>query len=180
MKKQLSLGLVQIYTGDGKGKTTAALGQALRAVGHGFSVIVIQFLKTADSGELHSVEKHHPDFVIYRFETQKKFFWNLDEKEKEELKKEINIAMEFARKTLSEEKCNILILDEILGALHNKTISLEEIKELIKIKPFHMELILTGRNAPAELIDMADLVTEMKKIKHPIDNNISSREGIEK
>jgi len=70
-------------------------------------------------------------------------------------------------------------MDEILGALHNKLVSLEEIKELIERKPYHMELILTGRNAPEELVYMADLVTEMKKIKHPMDNNIASREGIE-
>ncbi|MEQ8220912.1 MAG: cob(I)yrinic acid a,c-diamide adenosyltransferase [Candidatus Eremiobacterota bacterium] len=179
MKKQLSSGLVQIYTGDGKGKTTAALGQALRATGHGFTVRFIQFLKCLDSGELHSAEKLHPSFVIYRFEHQKKFFWTLNDEEKKELKKEISIAMDFARKTIDKEECNILVLDEILGALQNKLVSLEEIKELIERKPYHMELILTGRNAPEELVLMADLVTEMKKIKHPADRKISSREGIE-
>jgi len=99
MKKQLSSGLVQIYTGDGKGKTTAALGQALRAAGHGFTVRVIQFLKCLDSGELHSAEKLHPCFIIYRFESQKKFFWTMNDEEKKELKKEISLAMDFARKT---------------------------------------------------------------------------------
>ena len=179
MKKQLSSGLVQIYTGDGKGKTTAALGQALRAAGHGFTVRFIQFLKSVDSGELHSAEKLHPCFIIYRFENQKKFFWTLNDEEKEELKKEISLAMDFARKTIDKEECNILVLDEILGALQNKLVSLEEIKEFIERKPCHMELILTGRNAPEELIRLADLVTEMKKIKHPADRQISSREGIE-
>ncbi|MEQ8191309.1 MAG: cob(I)yrinic acid a,c-diamide adenosyltransferase [Candidatus Eremiobacterota bacterium] len=179
MKKQLSSGLVQIYTGDGKGKTTAALGQALRAAGHGFNVRFIQFLKCLDSGELHSAEKLHPSFIIYRFESQKKFFWTMNDEEKKELKKEISLAMDFARKTIINEECNILVMDEILGALHNKLVSMEEIKELIERKPYHMELILTGRNAPEELVSMADLVTEMKKIKHPMDNNIASREGIE-
>ena len=179
MKKKLSRGLIQIYTGDGKGKTTAALGQAFRAVGRGFTVKMIQFLKAVSTGELISVKNLEPDFMIYRFETQKKFFWLLDEKEKEELKKEIREGLNFAKQIIANEECNILILDEIMGAIKNEMISVEDIKELIHTKPSHMELILTGRDVPEELSSLADLVTEMKMIKHPMENGIPARIGIE-
>jgi len=179
MKKKLSSGLVQIYTGEGKGKTTAALGQAMRATGCGYKVKMIQFLKVIDTGELHAVKKLEPDFIIYRFETKKKFFWTLNKEEKKKLKEEVLKGLSFARKIIEEEDCNILILDEILGALSNKLISMEEIKELIHIKPDCMELILTGRNAPEELLRLAQLVTEMKSIKHPADKGIDARKGIE-
>ncbi|MEW9122151.1 MAG: cob(I)yrinic acid a,c-diamide adenosyltransferase [Thermotaleaceae bacterium] len=179
MDKKLNKGLVQVYTGDGKGKTTAALGQALRTVGCGYKVYMIQFLKGGDSGELHSVEKLAPDFEIFRFDTVKKFFWKLDEVEKRELKKKIEEAFEFAKKAVKEEACNMLILDEIMGVLSNKILSVEEVCQLIKDKPEHMELILTGRNVPQEIADLADYVSEVKMIKHPFEKGIGAREGIE-
>lgn len=179
LKKYLKKGLIQVYTGESKGKTTAALGQAFRAVGNGYKVYMIQFLKGGASGELNTVKKLEPDFQIFRFEKERGFFWTLTEEDKKELAGEIREALEFAKKVCREEDCNILILDEIMGALHNKLISVEEICQFLKDKPERMEIILTGRDVPENIKEMAHLVTEMKQIKHPFEQGIGAREGIE-
>jgi len=176
---KLKKGYVQIYTGDGKGKTTAAVGLAVRAAGDGFKVIMVQFLKSGATGELNSAKQLDPNFVIKRFEKARGFFWTLNQEEKLELKKEIDEAYEFCANTLKEQSCDILILDEVMGALSNNLISNEQIQDLIALKPDNMELILTGRNAPQSIIDKADLVTEMKQVKHYFHKGVSSREGIE-
>ncbi len=172
-------GLVQVYTGDGKGKTTAALGQGLRSVGCDMTVYIVQFLKSGDTGELHSCDKLGDCFQIFRFESERDFFWNLNEEQKKELKIEINHALVFVEETMKEEKCDVLILDEIMGAIHNKLIDEEQICEFIRNKPEHMELILTGRNVPDSIAELADYVSEIIPRKHPIDNGIGARRGIE-
>ncbi|MBB6214610.1 cob(I)alamin adenosyltransferase [Anaerosolibacter carboniphilus] len=177
--KQLSQGLVHIYTGDGKGKTTAALGQALRTVGCGYRVFMVQFLKGGDSGELHSAEKLKPDFQIFRFDTAKKFFWTLNDEEKKEVKRNIDKAFAFVEEVIQKESCDLLILDEIMGVLSNKLLTVQQVCNLIEGKPKHMELILTGRNVPQEIVELADYVSEMKMIKHPFQKGIGAREGIE-
>ena len=176
---KLKNGFVQVYTGDGKGKTTAALGLAVRAAGDGLKVIMVQFLKGGSTGELNSAKLLHPNFAIRRFEKPRGFFWTLTQEEKLELKKEVGEAYEFCVSTLKEEGCDILILDEVMGALSNNLICNEQLEDLISLKPDNMELILTGRNAPQSIIDMADLVTEMKQVKHYFEQGISAREGIE-
>jgi len=176
---KLKKGYIQVYTGDGKGKTTAAVGLAVRAAGDGLKVIMVQFLKGGSTGELNSAKLLNPNFIIKRFEKPKGFFWTLNQDEKLELKKEIGEAYEFCMSILKDQGCDILILDEVMGALSNKLISHEQIEELISLKPDNMELVLTGRNAPQNIIDKADLVTEMKQVKHYFEKGISSREGIE-
>lgn len=176
---KLKKGYVQVYTGDGKGKTTAAVGLAVRAAGDGLKVIMVQFLKSASTGELNSAELLHPNFIIKRFEKPRGFFWTLSIDEKLELEKEIEEAYKFCISTLSEHGCDILILDEVMGALSNKLLNSEQIQDLIALKPDSMELILTGRNAPQSIIDKADLVTEMKQVKHYFKQGVSAREGIE-
>jgi cob(I)alamin adenosyltransferase len=175
----LEKGLIQVYTGDGKGKTTAALGQGLRSCGRGLKVCMVQFLKGGDTGELHSVEKLHPLFEIFRFEKERGFFWTLTEQEKQELKVDIDKGFEFIKEIIANKKCDVLIIDELLGVLGNKLLELSEVVKLLKSKPDTMEIIITGRNAPKEIIDTADLVTEMKEIKHYFNNGMSAREGIE-
>ncbi len=177
--KRLTQGLVHVYTGDGKGKTTAALGQALRTVGCGYKVCMVQFLKGGDSGELHSVEKLGPDFQIFRFDTAKKFFWTLNDEEKQDVQKKINKAFAFVEEVIQKESCDLLILDEVMGVLSNKLLTVEQVCHLIQCKPKHMELILTGRNVPQEIVELADYVSEMKMIKHPFQKGIGAREGIE-
>lgn len=176
---KLSRGLVQGYTGDGKGKTTAAIGQGIRAYGNGLKVAMIQFLKGGPTGELTTFKELGDNFKVYRFEKQRDFVWNLDEKEVIELKKEIREGFNFAKKLISENQCDILIMDEIMGVLKNKFITAQEVSELIDNKPYNMELILTGRDIPKEILEKCDLVTEMKCVKHYFEKGIPSRKGIE-
>jgi cob(I)alamin adenosyltransferase len=176
---KLKRGYVQIYTGNGKGKTTAAVGQAVRAAGNEFNVYMVQFLKGSNTGELKSAEKLAPYFNIFRFEKKRGFFWTLNDEEKNELKAEIQKAYEFCSTVFKERKCDILIMDEVMGALHNNLITKEQLVQLIDLKPENMELILTGRDVPTEIAEKADLITEMKDIKHYFDKGVPAREGIE-
>ncbi|AHM57026.1 Cob(I)yrinic acid a,c-diamide adenosyltransferase CobO [Peptoclostridium acidaminophilum DSM 3953] len=171
-------GLIQIYTGDGKGKTTAAIGQGIRACGRGCRVIMVQFLKTSDSGELEIIKKID-GFDVFRFQTQEGFYWNLDEAGRSRVEAETKAALEFAERVMADKKCDILILDEILGALSNGLVKLDSLIRLLGNKPEGMEVVLTGRGAPEELIEKADLVTQMQKVKHPLDKGIGARRGIE-
>lgn len=176
---KLEKGLIQVYTGNGKGKTTAALGQGLRACGRGLKVYMVQFLKSGDTGELHSVEKLHPLFQIFRFERERGFFWTLSTEEKLDLKEDINKGFEFITKVIKGNECDILIIDELLGVLGNGLLETEAVLELLGSKPDTMEVVITGRNAPDKLLEAADLVTEMKEIKHYFKKGIPAREGIE-
>lgn len=176
---KLSKGYVQIYTGNGKGKTSAAIGLAVRAAGYGLIVCMVQFLKGGASGEIESVKRLQPNFKIYRFEKERGFFWTLSDEEKIELKKEIQQGYDFCAELLLNSKCDILVMDEIMGAVSNKLISEEQVVNLIKNKPDNIELILTGRNVPESILGLADLVTEMKDIKHYFDKGVPAREGIE-
>ncbi len=177
--KFLEIGLVQVYTGNGKGKTTAALGQALRASGHNIKSLIIQFLKGGSySGEVKAIENCVPLIKIYQAGSP--FFINKDkisEKDMDSNRKGLALAEDAA---YGENDTGILVLDEINVAINLGIIKTEEIIKLIKNKRPDIELILTGRNAPQEILDIADLVTEMKEIKHYYNKNIPSRTGIEK
>lgn len=179
LEKRLERGCVQVYTGEGKGKTTAALGQGIRTSGKGYKVCMVQFLKGGDSGEIHAVKKLSPSFEIFRFEKTKKFFWNLNEEEKLELKRNIDKAYGFAKDLIENEACNLLILDEIMGVLSNQLLTIDQVCHLITSRPEHMEIVLTGRNVPKEIMDLADYVSEIKMVKHPFEKGIGAREGIE-
>ena len=176
---KLEIGYVQVYTGNGKGKTTAAVGQAIRSAGNGLKVYMLQFLKTGETGELEIAKLLGDKFQIFRFQTQEGFFWNLNDEEKAVLQTEVNTAYDFAMEVVKNAKCDVFILDEIMGVLSNKLLTEEQIINLIDNKPINMELILTGRNASDSIINKADLVTNMEKVKHYIDNGIYAREGIE-
>jgi cob(I)alamin adenosyltransferase len=176
---ELKKGLVQVYTGNGKGKTTAALGQAFRSAGRGLNVYMVQFLKSNDTGELHSAKRLYPQFQIFRFEKPRGFFWTLTDKEKLELKKDVQKAFQFCKKAVSGSECDILIMDEIMGALHGELLNIEEVLELIRNKPDNLEIIMTGRNVPQKIMESADLVTEMVEVKHYFKQGIPAREGIE-
>ena len=175
-KPRLKKGLVQVYTGDGKGKTSAAFGLALRAIGRGFKVYVIQFIKGGfDYGELHIVDKL-PNIKLAAF-GRGKFITDVSPSgEDAKLAQE---ALKLATKVVSEGEYDIVILDEVNVALNMKLIKVGDVLKLIKTKPKHVELILTGRNAPTRLVEEADLVTEMKEIKHPYMKGVQPRKGIE-
>jgi cob(I)alamin adenosyltransferase len=169
-------GLVQVYTGNGKGKTSAAFGLALRATGRGLKVYMIQFIKGGfDYGELYTV-KNLPNFTLKAFGRGKFVTSKPPQKEDVKLARE---ALHLAEQVVQSGSYNIVILDEINVALDLKLISLEDVLKLIKSKPSGLELILTGRNAPEEIVEVADLVTEMKEVKHPFSKGTEARKGIE-
>lgn len=170
-----SFGFIQIYTGDGKGKTTAAIGQAIRACGHGARVIMIQFMKGREYGELRHVANIN-NFDILQFGRDE--FVDKEEPSQTDIEY-AQQGLEKARQVAREGKYDLLILDEINVALDFGLIPLKDILELLREKPEKMEVILTGRNAAKELIDIAHLVTEMKEIKHPYRQGIEMREGID-
>lgn len=140
---------------------------------------MIQFLKGSSTGELFSTKMLGGQFEILRIGEQKKFSWQMTEEEKEELRAQIESELPKIFQILKLQVCDILILDEILGTLTSGMISLENVISIMDLKPRAMELVLTGRNAPQEIIDRADLVTEMKVIKHYYEKGVQSREGIE-
>ena len=176
MRERLDKGLVQVYTGEGKGKTSAAFGLALRAVGRGLRVFVIQFIKGGfDYGELYAV-KHLPNLELRAF-GQGKFITQVPANEKDvELAKE---ALTLAKRVMQSDEWDVLILDEINVAIHLGLLSVQEVVDLIKAKPTRVELVMTGRYAPKEIVELADLVTEMKEIKHPFAKGANPRKGIE-
>ena len=172
-------GLVHIYTGNGKGKTTAALGLGIRAYGAGLNVIMVQFLKGSETGELKVIEQLSPRFKLIRQEKIKGFIWNMNEEEKKELKSAVDNIFNSALEASVSGEWDMLIMDEMMGALSNGLISLEELVSLIRNKSEGLEVILTGRNAPKELIDLADYVSEIHPVKHPLERGIPARKGIE-
>jgi len=173
---KLERGLIQVYTGNGKGKTSAAFGLALRAVGRGLKVFMIQFIKGGfDYGELYVVDKL-PNLTLKAFGRGKFVTEKPAGKEDVELAGQ---ALALAEETIKGGRYDVVILDEVNVALSLKLISLEKVLRLIKEKPKHVELVLTGRDAPEEIIEAADLVTEMREIKHPYKKGLPARKGIE-
>ena len=177
MMSNISQGLVQIYTGNGKGKSTAAFGLAIRAVGHGFQVYIIQFMKGRnDSGELAGLKRLSPECQLEHFGG---LGWVHKGERLEENIEQAKKALARAQEIVLSGKWDIVILDEIINAVWFELIHEKDLLELIENKPSHVELVLTGRNASQLLIDRAHLVTEMVQKKHPFEQGIMSRQGIE-
>jgi len=172
----MQIGTIQVYTGDGKGKTTAAIGQAIRAAGHRLRVMMIQFMKgKINYGELEAV-KQILGFTIEQYGGPE--FVNKNNPDKEDIEW-AQKGWSRAKEVIQSGKYDMVILDELNIALDFGLIALDEVIEGMKSKPKHLELILTGRYAPREIMELADLVTEMKEIKHPYQKGIQAREGIE-
>ena len=170
-------GLIQVYTGDGKGKTSAALGLALRAVGHGLKVLIIQFMKgNFKYGELESARKLSPYLTIIPMGRETFVSKSHPDPADSQHAQE---GFSLARKAIENREFDIVILDEINMAVDYGLIPLSDLLQLIDSKPESVELILTGRNAKPEIMDKADLVTEMVDRKHYYDKGISARKGIE-
>ncbi|AKB52614.1 Cob(I)alamin adenosyltransferase [Methanosarcina barkeri str. Wiesmoor] len=169
-------GLVYLYTGEGEGKTTNAFGLALRAVGHGYSVIIIQFMKGRKYiGEYKIKDRLAPEYEIYQFGRED----FIDFKNPMPLDYELaEKGLEFAKKAL-KRKPRLLILDEINLAAHFGIVKTEDLLKLLDDIPEETTVVLTGRRAPRKLIERADLVTEMRLIKHPFEKNVPAREGLE-
>ena len=170
-------GLIQVYTGEGKGKTTAALGLALRAVGHKLKVLVIQFMKgKIDYGEIESARKLSPYLKIKRI--GQATFVSKSHPNPLDLQR-AREGLSLARKAIEDKGFDIVILDEINVAIDYNLIPLSDVLQLIDSKPETVELILTGRNAKPEIFERADLVTEMVERKHYYHKGVKAREGIE-
>lgn len=174
---RLSRGLVQVYTGNGKGKTTASLGLALRAVGHGFKVFMLQFMKgSKEYGEIKAAEKYLPNLIIVQS--------GLETFVSKENPSQADIDMarsglETAKKVITEGHYDLVIMDEVNIAMDFNLVPVEEILEIIHNKPPHVELILTGRYVPEKILEAADLVSELKLVKHPFYQGVEARRGIE-
>ena len=176
MTKQERVGLIMVNTGNGKGKTTAALGTALRAVGCGFKVFMVQFIKGSwDYGELHVAERLAPYFEIKPM--GEGFTWETKNKERDT---EIaGKAWSFCKELIEKNEHDLLIFDEINNAMDYGYVDVQDVVEAVRNKQPKMHIILTGRNAPQEIIDIAHLVTEMREIKHPFHQGIYAQKGIE-
>ena len=169
-------GLVIVITGNGKGKTTAAFGQALRAIGQGYKVFVLQFMKGRKYGEFIAAEKYLPNLIIEMS--------GLDSFVMRDHPAAIDIelaqkGLDAARRAIKSGKYDLVILDEINVALDFKLIKLKDVVTMIKNKPSGLDLILTGRYAPKEIIKLADTVSEIQEIKHHYNAGIKDRAGIE-
>ncbi|MBD3344977.1 MAG: cob(I)yrinic acid a,c-diamide adenosyltransferase [Chitinivibrionales bacterium] len=168
-------GYIHLYTGNGKGKTTAALGLALRAAGAGLKVYIAQFAKQGNYSELNSLKKLNDTITIEQFGNGDFIVEKASPREKA-------IAQHGFSKVesvINEGACDMVILDEICIALHFELIDTQQLIQVLKNRPSPIEIVLTGRNAPPEIIEIADLVTEMKEIKHYYSRGVQSRKGIE-
>lgn len=171
-------GLIIVNTGNGKGKTTAALGLGLRAWGQGFKVLVLQFIKgNWKYGELQAAKRMGNDFVIRQL--GEGFVKNGKEDDKADHKEAAARALRDAKTEMLSGIWDMIILDEINYAIKFGLVSVEAVRELLAIKPPVLHLVLTGRDACPEIIDQADLVTEMKEVKHPYKKGIKAQKGIE-
>ncbi len=172
-------GFVIVYTGDGKGKTTAALGMAFRAIGRGWRVLMVQFMKgTWHYAELDTAQRLAPDLEIVPM--GKGFYRILDDHYTEEEHHQAALAaLAFARSKMLSGEYDLLILDEVNNAVSTGLLPLDQVMQLLNDKPSDFNVVLTGRGAPQELIDRADLVTEMREIKHPYQKGIFAQKGID-
>ena len=172
-------GLTIVYTGKGKGKTTAALGIVLRAVGYGKKICMIQFIKGSwHYGEMDSSKRLEPELEMVAI--GKGFVGIIDDKTPREVHEKIaSEAIKICKEKINSKKYDIVILDEINYAINLDLIKLDDVLEIIKSKPQELDLILTGNYAREEVIELADLVTEMKEIKHPFKQGIKAKKGID-
>ena len=169
-------GLIQVYTGDGKGKTTCALGLAFRAVGQGFKVHIIHFMKGRDTGEARAAARLAPDLTLRYF--GRPGLVNLQSPAPEDLDL-IREGWDLARQVVHSGDYDLVVLDEINLALAYGLIPLEEALQALRQRPAWVEVVLTGRQAPPELVELADLVTEMRPVKHYYTAGVRARRGIE-
>ena len=169
---------VHIYTGDGKGKTTAAVGLAVRFAGNGGKVLFTQFLKDGTSSELR-ILKQIPEITVYSAEKNFGFTFRMDEETKQQARAYYDHYLAEALRRAAEESYGLLILDEIGAAYRTELIDRERLLTFLEERPQDLEVVLTGRDLAEELLSYADYVSEVRKIKHPFERVITAREGIE-
>lgn len=173
------LGLIHIYTGDGKGKTTSSVGLAVRGLGAGLNVVFCQFLKSGNSSEI-NILKNLDNLTIVQGEGVKGFVKYMSEEEVKHVTKMHDEMLLECINLCKSGKCDMLILDEIMAAVNLNVVSYKVLLDFLRNKPENVEIVMTGRNPKEELIDLADYVSEIRKIKHPFDKGINARYGVEK
>lgn len=169
-------GLTHLYFGDGKGKTTTAIGLAVRAAGSGMKVAFVQFMKGCETSEIEML-KYLPNIRVFRSHVDFGFFSTMSKEEKEYITQIHNKLMDEALEFIGVE--GMLVLDEVAHAINFELINCKKVRGLVEEKPECIELVMTGRNPKDYLICAADYVSEIKKIKHPFDRGITARKGIE-
>ncbi len=174
----MTKGLIHVYTGEGKGKTTAAFGLAKRAAGHGKKVLILQFLKsrTKDTGEALSAKETGVKVLKFRDQTTPLFDPGVN---LPDLKDSIKRAVTYCIEEIKSGAYDLVILDEFNTVLGSNYATMEDAEKIIEAKPENLELVFTGRGAPEELIEIADYVTEMRMVKHPFNKGVKARKGIE-
>lgn len=157
--------IVQVYCGTGKGKTTAAVGQCIRAASMGYEVIIIQFLKGKDAEEFSFLSKLEPDIKLFRFEKEEEFYLDLSEEQQNEEKENIINGFNFARKVIETGGCDVLVLDEVLGLIELGIITTEDLIKLIQLRDDYVRLVMTGQKLSDELAEYVDIISEIRPIK---------------
>ncbi len=161
--------IVQVFYGAGKGKTSAAVGQCIRAASLGQSIIIIQFLKGKDAEEFNFLEKLEPEIKLFRFEKKMESYDELLASKQKEERQNILNGFHFARKVIDTGECDVLVLDEVLGLLDLGIVSVEDIIQLIKLKDDYCRLVLTGRELPQEIAEYADVISKIDLEKDLLD-----------
>ena len=169
-------GLIHLYCGDGKGKTTAALGLALRAAGAGKQVVFTQFFKDGSSSEIEPLAAL-PGVRVFHADTVRGFYRNMTPTQREQAGKDYTAL--FRQVTQAAQEADLLILDEIVSACNRGVVPEKLVTDFLWEKPARLEVVLTGRNPSAALLELADYITEMRKLRHPFDRGIGARKGIE-
>lgn len=171
-------GFIQVYCGDGKGKTTAATGLAIRAAGTGMNVLFVRFLKNENSGELVVLDQI-PGIDVIHLNQDFGFVFRMTEEEKQEAKKVYSNLWREATKRAVEENYDMLVIDEFMAAYRYGFIDHDQALTFLKNRPEKLEVVLTGRDPAPEIQELADYISEIKKIKHPFERGIPARKGIE-
>ena len=169
---------IHIYCGDGKGKSTAVMGLALRAAGSGQKVVLTQFLKNGKSSEL-NILRELPQVTVLTCPKQFGFFWKMTEEQKKEAGKAYQELFDKAVRAAVEEDAFLLVMDEFIAAYNHGMVNQEKALAFFKERPEGLEVALTGRDPAPELLELADYVSEIRKVKHPFDNGLKARKGIE-
>ncbi len=179
MARESRRGLLIVYTGDGKGKTSAALGALVRAVGYGWKVCMIQFIKGSwHYGEMDGVKRLEPNVEF--IQAGEGFYKIVDDKLPAEAHREAaQHGLQLAREKIQSNAYDLIVLDELNNTIQTELLTTAEVLSLVDLKPRWLHLILTGRGAPPELIERADLVTEMREIKHPYQKGLMAQKGID-
>lgn len=170
--------MVHVYHGDGKGKTTAAMGLAVRSAGNGNLVVIVQFLKGSATGEI-EVLSRIPEVTVFRNLEDLGFVWNMTEEEKQRTVMMHNMNLMQAIELINQGKCDLLVLDELAATYNLDMVDKNMVQTLLEMRPKDLEIVITGREPAQIFLDHADYITEMKKQKHPFEQGVPARKGVE-